>query len=375
MTRHGLTHRIARMVATPAALLTAGVLLASAYGGCVDPARSHWPAMLTLAMPPVMAAAAVVTVALALARRWTGVAVMAATWLLSWPSLGNLSPLNLVGNPHESDSTLVFKVMTYNVCSFRRLRDNEVATMRYILDRNPDVVVLQEGRLKAGGIEQLPTVKPYLDEINAKYPYRSTGYHDLTLMSKVPYSVHEDSMLVHGDIHSLEYHYYAKMFDLTVKGRPLRIINLHLQSIGLTDSDKQLYGDLTRLNNIDSRGRMLTVKRSLLDKVGAACRRRAAEARLVRRSIDESPANLIVCGDFNDTPSSFTYRTLRGDDLEDAWARCGRGPTYTYNAHRLLFKIDHMLYRGDMEAIDIAADKAGNSDHYPLMATFRWNKP
>lgn len=367
-------HRIWLSTTAIVAIVTALLLLGSAYGGLVDPKDTHWPALLTLAMPAVMAAALIVTVALAVTRHWFSVGIMVVAWLLAWPSLHNLCPLNIFGHSDERDSTRVFKVLTYNVCTFGKINDNDIPTLRYILDQDADVAVLQEGGLASPGIERLQTVRPYLKELEAKYPYRSQGYHDLVLMSKVPYTVHEDTLLVHGDIHSLEYHYYTKMFDLTLDGHPLRIINMHLQSIGLSKHDKELYGDVTRLNKIDNRQRMRQVKHSLLDKLGTAYRRRAEEARLVRDAIDKSPGNLIVCGDINDTPSSFTYRVIRGDDLEDAWTQCGLGPTYTYNSNRFFFKIDHLFYRGEFEAIDITCDKVGNSDHYPLLTTFRWKE-
>ena len=66
------------------------------------------------------------------------------------------------------------------------------------------------------------------------------------------------------------------------------------------------------------------------------------------QAIDESPANLIVCGDMNDVPTSHVYRVIRGDDLHDAWCDVGRGYAYTYNRHRLKYRIDHVLYRGDV---------------------------
>ena len=156
------------------------------------------------------------------------------------------------------------------------------------------------------------------------------------------------------------------------KGRQLRIINLHLQSIGLSAEDKQIYRNITPLDSVQSREQMHQARHSLYAKLAGAFRRRAGEAHHLREIINNSPENLIVCGDFNDTPASYCYWTVRGSDMADAYAQRGRGLTYTFNKDLMLFKIDHVLYRGDMNAVSIRRDKAGASDHYPLLTTFEW---
>ena len=90
----------------------------------------------------------------------------------------------------------------------------------------------------------------------------------------------------------------------------------------------------------------------------------------MRKLIDDSPGDVLVMGDMNDTPGSYAYRTVCGDDLRDAWAEAGFGPTYTYHDHHLYVKIDHILYRGNMKLLSCRRDKEGESDHYPLVAVF-----
>ena len=48
----------------------------------------------------------------------------------------------------------------------------------------------------------------------------------------------------------------------------------------------------------------------------------------------------------------------------------GSGYAYTYNSHNLLYRIDHVLYRGAIKALKAQRYKGGSSDHYPLMVTF-----
>ena len=94
------------------------------------------------------------------------------------------------------------------------------------------------------------------------------------------------------------------------------------------------------------------------------------DARTLRQAIDKSPANVIVCGDMNDVPSSHVYRVIRGEDLNDAWVEVGNGYAYTFNRHNLPYRIDNVLYRGDITAVAAQRLKGGSSDHYPLLVTF-----
>ena len=97
---------------------------------------------------------------------------------------------------------------------------------------------------------------------------------------------------------------------------------------------------------------------------------RGNDAFALREALDASPANLIVCGDMNDVPTSHVYRVIRGNDLNDAWVDVGNGYAHTYNRHHLPYRIDNVLYRGAITAVAAQRLKGGSSDHYPLMITF-----
>ena len=345
------------------------LLLASAHGGQIDPRSWALPAILCLALPVISLLVGGWLVVCLIARKWRAAGVVALCIALSWPALRLSAPFK--GERAVEDADMSFSVMTYNVKGF----EGDGETMRYILRQNADFVLLQEGALGPHDFTDLPQIQPMKAEIEQKYPYHSHGYHDLIILSKRPYTVYQDTTLKHGfgspdDINS-EYHFYAKAFDVDIQGTPLRIINLHLQSIGLSSDDKQLYRRLTG-NRLQGRADVSQVKHSLMSKLKRAFQRRANEAQLVRAVLDDpsTPANVIVCGDFNDTPGSFSYRTICGHDMHDAFAECGWWPANTYNSDRFYFKIDHILYRGNMQATSIARHRAGDSDHYPQIATF-----
>ena len=356
------------------AILTAIVLLVSAYSGWIDPRTWAWPAVLGLAFPIVMAGVLLVAVLCLLLRQWRALAILSLAVLLAWPAIKLHMPLK--GSKEASPQETTFRVMTYNVAGFEEL---EAKTMRYILAQDADFVMLQETSWGPMDFTDLPQHVDLREELEQKYPYHSQGYHDLAILSKLPYTVYNDTTLKQGlgspdDVGS-EYHFYAKAFDLKVAGMPLRIVNVHLQSIGLSHDDKELYKKLTR-NELEGRSDMSQVRHSILSKLAGAFRRRAGEAEQLRTFLNDStmPANVIVCGDFNDTPGSNCYRTVRGKDFNDAFAECGRWPTFTFNRDRFYFKIDHILYRGGLQAMDYRCDRSGGSDHYPQLVTFAFTR-
>ena len=342
------------------------LLLAAAYSGWVNPAQWALPAVLGLAMPVVLVVVFVATLFMLVMRQWRAAAILVFCAVLAWPVIELLVPLR--GATDIPTTATTFRVITYNVAGF----DLEAKTLRYILDQDADFVMLQETSLAPMDFTDLPQHVDLRDELEQKYPYHSRGYHDLAIMSKLPYTVLGDTTLrQRPDGESNEYHFYAKAFNLQLAGQPLTIVNVHLQSIGLNDDDKELYKRLTR-SDIDNHHDLKRVKASLVSKLQGAYSRRAGEAQQLRYIINDTIAmpNLIVCGDFNDTPGSFCYRTVRGKDMRDAFAECGTWPTYTFNRDRFYFKIDHILYRGNLKAMNISCDHQGGSDHYPQVVTF-----
>lgn len=361
---------ISRFIAT----LTGLLLLGSAYSGLVNPHIWAFPAATGLAFPFLAFLALLLMLVMALLRQWRALLVLMVFVALSWPVLKLYMPLH--GPKEVPTGATTFRLMTYNVYGF----DGDGATMRYILNQDADFVLLQEASWGEIDFTDLPCHVDMREEIEQKFPFHSHGYHDLIILSKIPYTVLGDTLLRQDSYspsgESTGYHYYAKVFDVRVAGEPLRIVNVHLQSIGLSNSDKEVYRKLTK-TQFEGREQLSHVHSSIMSKLRGAYKRRANEALQLRKLLDDSiqAPNVIVCGDFNDTPGSYCYRTVRGDDLRDAFAECGRWPTFTFNRDRFYFKIDHIFYRGALQALAMRRDRAGQSDHYPQVATFALGEP
>lgn len=90
--------------------------------------------------------------------------------------------------------------------------------------------------------------------------------------------------------------------DLLVEGDTLRIFSVHLQTSGIAQLRRRFQKDYNREAPVDS----------MLGAVDRNSRIRAAQVREIRAETDASPYPVILAGDFNDTPSSYTYREMKG---------------------------------------------------------------
>ena len=85
--------------------------------------------------------------------------------------------------------------------------------------------------------------------------------------------------------------------------------------------------------------------------------------------MNTSPYPIILCGDFNDTPTSFTYKQL-SKDLNDSFTNSGRGLGSTYNGKIPALKIDYILYSPNLNQVDFETNEVKLSDHYPIKSSF-----
>jgi endonuclease/exonuclease/phosphatase family metal-dependent hydrolase len=142
----------------------------------------------------------------------------------------------------------------------------------------------------------------------------------------------------------------------------IRIYNMHLQSIAFAADDYQYMDDLEKNKQTED----IQHSKSIGKRLKLAFIKRAKQADLIRASIAQSPFPVIVCGDFNDTPGSYTYYTIR-NDLKDAFVEAGSGFGKTYFGKFPSFRIDYILHSNQFKAHDFKTIHKELSDHYPVV--------
>lgn len=356
-------------------VLVAMMTVFSAYGGMFDPEVCVVAALVAMTLPLLlMAGALCLLIDIFFWQRLIPVIILG--WLVSLPPLLSYSPLNFPRHeltPEEKERS--FTLLTYNVLHLWDFRGKvegleRNATLDYILSTDADILNLQEMDVV---IPEDPwKVTPeQMYEIHSRYPY---GYlnagKQLGVLSKYPIEH------IKLDI-TPEMAWRMACFRIDIMGDTVYLFNVHLQSIGLTAEDKEIYMRLydNPPTHKEFAKEFEEVKTRLIGKLTDAFRERAKQARVLRQCIDSIGGNCIVAGDFNDIQDCYAVRTVMGDDMTDAYAESAFGPTITYHGNRFYFHIDQVLYRGNFHSVDIIRGDCPASDHYPLLTTFVMDTP
>ena len=149
--------------------------------------------------------------------------------------------------------------------------------------------------------------------------------------------------------------------DMIINSDTVRVYNCHLQSYRLKTAEINRIDSLNFDNNSESKAKL----KALAQKFKDAVIKRAEQAATLREHLNQCKYPVIVCGDFNDTPVSFTYRTVRGD-LKDSFTESGKGTANTYNGKLPSFRIDYILYSPKFTSCNFEVSTLNHSDHYPV---------
>ncbi len=335
--------------------------LLSAFGGRINPAYVMLPSALTLALPYFAIATAAVSLAWFCAGRWITAAIGVAVLVAAWKPISTAIPLHFQSEPTHKERT--FKLLTYNILHGWDQEDPEMKagnrSFQYVLDADADLVGLQE-LVDINDTGEVPRLEGTLrDSLLRKYPYRAgTTACDLKVLSKYPVKLIKE--------YPTFSHYEVKM-----PWGKLNWINTHLSSFNLTDEERKVMKEVVSVK--DTEAGLKEMKGSIREKLKDGFSRRAERAAAIRELADRISGPLVVSGDFNDVPESYAYRTIRGNDLGDAYAETSFGPLITYNRHGFLFHLDQILYRDKfMKALKVEKGSLKSSDHYPLLSEFEW---
>ena len=87
--------------------------------------------------------------------------------------------------------------------------------------------------------------------------------------------------------------------------------------------------------------------------------------------IARSPYPVLLAGDLNDPPYSYTSDQL-ADELQNAWATVGLGPGFTYNGRLPGLRIDQQFAGPQWQVRGCRVHREINwSDHFPVEAVYR----
>jgi endonuclease/exonuclease/phosphatase family metal-dependent hydrolase len=263
----------------------------------------------------------------------------------------------------------VYKIMSYNVRLFdlynwtknTKTRDQ---IFKLLAEESPDVVCFQEFYYEDGGtFNSLDTMRSFMKAKNMHVEItntvQKTNHFGLATFTRFP-------MLNQGKITFDKTSNRAIYTDMLIGGDTVRVYNMHLQSIRFGKEDYKFIDDLSNDKQVDE----LEGAKNLLSRMKRAFIRRAWQAEVISSHIRNCPYKVMVCGDFNDPPTSYTYTILtRG--LYDAFKISGSGLGRTFIDRFPSFRIDYILHSKDIKSADFETIARELSDHYPITCSFK----
>ena len=345
-----------------AAVVLLWVSAASVY---LDPGEHPWAAAAGLAFPFLLGGAVFLIflcVLFATRRSWIPLVGL----LFCAGSIRTYCPLNFAAAAPEGS----LKVLTFNTCGWgtylpgegesTTARESDCRkTAEYIAAQDADIVCLQESFVLLDTDWQERIVDPILRK---RTPYADTvltvGRNKVSLYSKYPILCHEQITYFGTNVVG------AFWLDLG-KGDTLIVVNVHLKSMGLSMQDRADIGSIVEApeQNVSE-----SAARGILHKIG---RNSAIRSRMVAKVCAFLERNagksVLVCGDFNDTPISYSRQRI-GRGLTDAYVASGNGPGWSFNQNHIFVRIDHAFCSPDWEPYEARVDRSiHTSDHYPLL--------
>lgn len=276
--------------------------------------------------------------------------------LVTFGAIRTYMPVNLFAAAVPEQAV---KVLSYNTMAFDANRANKKEdpnpVLEYLKHSDADIICLQEyvvgGRLQKKEVDAALKAYPY------KHYYKISASNGLGCYSRFPILSVRPVKYAHSNNGSVAYR-------MKVNEDTLLVINNHLESNKLTEKDKEIYrGMMTE----PDKHNVSTGSRLLIKKLAEASAIRSHQADSIAQLVAESKDDgVVVCGDFNDSPISYTHRVI-GEKLSDAFVQSGNGLGISYNRNYFYFRIDHILLSKNLKSYHCTVDKTiRNSDHYPI---------
>ncbi len=340
-------------------LLFAGLLLLSAYSPWIQPVNHPMLSCAGLTFPFFLFINICFLIFWLIFRQYKLACIPLLTLLLCLGQIHTYMPFRF-SSPEPPEGSI--KVISYNVMGTEGLikgEDGESNILTYLKESGADIICLQEYNTAEWRNSHL-SQKDIAKALEA-YPYRSVrqpgGKHELACYSKFPILSSRALKYDSENNGSMEY-------ELKIGADTLLLINNHLESNKLNDTDKEMYTDMLK---DPRREKVKSGSKLLISKLAEASAIRAPQADTIAREVTASKHRyILVCGDFNDSPISYAHHTL-SRLLDDAFVTSGRGLGISYHANRFYFRIDHILISKNLKAYNCKVDRSiGESDHFPI---------
>ena len=329
-------------------------------GRFISPERMWYFSLLGLVAPMVYIA--LILSMLYWIIRWKGIAIM-LTGIFVIIGLFHVSLYYKIDYTKQygekSYDRTALKVLTFNTHNFSA--DNGSSSLdsvyRLVQTLNPDIICIQEFGLDL------------ISRKTADDKFRSYNFASSKLETPSPTMecMTKHRILNSRRIEDLGGTGICISTDLLINDDTIRVYNTHLQTTSVTSDDKQYISNVQFISDSTREQRFTQIAQALRQNNIT----RALQAEIIHKDISNSPYPVIVCGDFNDVPISYSYRTM-AKGLEDSFRKQGHLYSATFRGFFDVLRIDYILSSPEFETLSYEVLPTGDiSDHYPILVRLK----
>lgn len=267
----------------------------------------------------------------------------------------------------EKAPAAAFTVMSYNAKLFDLYnwtgnKQTRARIFSMLKKQRPDVLSVQEFfNQDIGTFRNLDSLKKLLQMpyVHVEYTItlRKDDHWGVATFSKFPI-VNQGKIVFNNRNNNI-----CIYTDVLIDNDTVRIYNMHLQSVSFGYADYKFLDQIASGEDADSE---IESSKNILRRMKRASVKRARQAESIEEHIIKCPYPVIVCGDFNDTPVSYTYSVI-SSGLEDAFLEKGSGFGKSFSNPFPLPRIDYILHSQHFKAWEFETIREENlSDHYPV---------
>ncbi len=316
------------------------------FAGNADPAHSTALAMIVYIMPLLVIGNIILLPYWLIRQRWHWAAIPFITLLCSIPYIGTIYQVRF-SDPTTSKAG--FKIATYNVAMFGREISGFKAQdiLEELKRQNVDICCMQEYMEQSGDKRNSDTYKGYFSSF-------ARGKDDMAIFSR-RFPIKRSGIIDFGNTNNS-----GMWADIDLNGKMVRIFNVHLETTGFNRTARKIAKMEMQGSHLENN----TIVNAIYGNYTKGMVVRARQADLVAQKIAQSPYPVIVCGDFNDVPYSYTYETMKGD-LVDGFKECGKGFMGTFRGRKSV-RIDYIFHSEKFYGEDYYTRDLNYSDHNPV---------
>lgn len=257
---------------------------------------------------------------------------------------------------------LSFNVRLFDVYGWRsnQKRTTPLKIYQFVRNESPDILCLQEFYSEDSGmmntfdsVRQIEGLNHY--HVDYFQTLRKHHHWGMATFSRYPVLKRNRFQFKNSTGN------YCIYTDLRMRNDTIRIFNVHMESWHFEEKEKELLKNGWRPP--DSK-RFLSYK-NVYWKLKSAYEKRTEQARELSELIKASPYPVVLCGDVNDIPVSYSYRLLT-KDLNDTFVQSGWGFSATYPDLLPWFRIDYILTDKHFNALSFKTYSVYLSDHKPV---------